>query len=113
MLSRPIVEEANTMAPAFARIFKEMIIVTDPSRPFPRAAKGTIQRKAAIQAYEAEIIKLSVSMISVASTKADEVLAMRQLRKAATYEASRYRSPGEKVTCLNGCPSTRHSSTTV
>ncbi|KZP21523.1 acetyl-CoA synthetase-like protein, partial [Athelia psychrophila] len=32
----PTVEEANKEAPAFSRIFKEMIIVTDSSKPLPR-----------------------------------------------------------------------------
>ena len=58
---RSIVEEANAAAPAFAKIFKEMIIVTDPSKPLPRAGKGTIQRKAATVAYAGEIVKLYVS----------------------------------------------------
>ena len=49
------------MAPAFSRIFKEMILVTDPARPFPRAAKGTILRKQALELYEDEIKKLYVS----------------------------------------------------
>ena len=57
-LNRPIVEEANTMAPAFARIFKEMIIVTDPDKPLPRAGKGTIIRKQALTVYDKEIEKL-------------------------------------------------------
>ena len=55
---RPVVEDANASAPAFAKIFKEMIIVTHPSRPLPRAAKGTIQRKAAMSMYAEEIEKL-------------------------------------------------------
>ncbi|EKM51562.1 uncharacterized protein PHACADRAFT_127221 [Phanerochaete carnosa HHB-10118-sp] len=54
----PVVEEANAVAPAFAKIFKDMIIVTDPSKPLPRAGKGTIQRKAAISLYTDEINKL-------------------------------------------------------
>ncbi|GJE88440.1 acetyl-CoA synthetase-like protein [Phanerochaete sordida] len=54
----PVVEEANSTAPAFAKIFKEMIIVTDPAKPLPRAGKGTIQRKAALAAYADEIDKL-------------------------------------------------------
>lgn len=52
---RPIVEEANQTAPAFGKIFKEMLIVTDPARPLPRAAKGTIVRKQALALYEREI----------------------------------------------------------
>ncbi|GBE84591.1 acetyl-CoA synthetase-like protein [Sparassis crispa] len=52
------VEEANHAAPPFAKIFKETIIFTDPDRPFPRAAKGTVQRKQALTLYEAEIEQL-------------------------------------------------------
>jgi hypothetical protein len=52
------VEEANRPAPAFSRIFKEMIIVTDPARPLPRAAKGTIMRVQALRLYANEIDEL-------------------------------------------------------
>ena len=52
---RPVVEEANDSAPGFARIFKEMIIVTDPARPLPRAAKSTVLRKLALAEYQKEI----------------------------------------------------------
>lgn len=51
----PVVEKANEQAPAFGRIFKEMIIVTDPTRPMARTAKSTPVRKLVIQAYEKEI----------------------------------------------------------
>ncbi|KAH8103378.1 hypothetical protein BXZ70DRAFT_1055180, partial [Cristinia sonorae] len=51
----PYVEEANKLAPAFARIFKEMIIVTHPDKPMGRAGKGTVLRKQVLQSYEAEI----------------------------------------------------------
>ncbi|KAI0345580.1 acetyl-CoA synthetase-like protein [Trametopsis cervina] len=54
----PIVEEANRKAPAFAKIFKEMIIVTDPKRPFPRAAKGTLLKKQLLALYETDIDRL-------------------------------------------------------
>lgn len=52
------VEEANKHAPAYGRIFKEMILVTDPARPLPRAAKGTIIRKQALMMYKDEIEKV-------------------------------------------------------
>ncbi|CAL1709603.1 unnamed protein product [Somion occarium] len=54
----PYVEEANKLAPSFARIFKEMILVTHPETPMPRAAKGTTQRKLVWAAYREEIDKL-------------------------------------------------------
>ncbi|TCD65176.1 putative NRPS-like protein biosynthetic cluster [Steccherinum ochraceum] len=52
------VEEANKLAPSFARIFKEMIIVTDPSKPMPRAGKGTVQRKQTLKVYAKEVDQL-------------------------------------------------------
>ena len=52
---RSVIEEANESAPRFARIFKEMILVTDPERPLPRAAKSTILRKLALSEYKKEI----------------------------------------------------------
>ncbi|KAJ7496400.1 putative aminoadipate reductase [Mycena latifolia] len=51
----PIIEDANEIAPAFSRIFKEMILFTAPTKPLPRAAKGTVLRKAALNLYATEI----------------------------------------------------------
>ncbi|EKM52251.1 uncharacterized protein PHACADRAFT_260494 [Phanerochaete carnosa HHB-10118-sp] len=52
------IEEANALVPGFAKIFKEMIIVTDPAKPLPRAAKGTIIRKQVLAAYSEKIEEL-------------------------------------------------------
>ncbi|KAH9946609.1 hypothetical protein B0H21DRAFT_693457 [Amylocystis lapponica] len=49
------VEEANQDAPAFGKIFKEMILVAAPARPFERTAKGTIGRKKTLALYEEDI----------------------------------------------------------
>lgn len=49
----PSVQEANTVAPAHAKVEKSLILVVD--RPLIRAGKGTIQRAASIQQYTAEI----------------------------------------------------------
>ncbi|KIJ59318.1 hypothetical protein HYDPIDRAFT_118655 [Hydnomerulius pinastri MD-312] len=51
----PLVEEANKSAPAFSRIFKEMILITSSDKPMARAGKGTVQKKATLKDYEAEI----------------------------------------------------------
>lgn len=48
-------EHANNGAPAFARIYKEMILVTDPAKPLPRSAKNTVIRNQAIAIYSEEI----------------------------------------------------------
>ncbi|KAF8217447.1 hypothetical protein K438DRAFT_1656334 [Mycena galopus ATCC 62051] len=51
----PVIEQANAIAPGFSRIFKEMILFASPDKPLPRAAKGTVLRKAAISLYATEI----------------------------------------------------------
>ncbi|KAJ7625813.1 putative nonribosomal peptide synthetase [Roridomyces roridus] len=51
----PIIQEANENAPSFARIYKEMILVTQPSKPMVRAPKGTVIKKATWALYTAEI----------------------------------------------------------
>lgn len=43
------------MTPPYARIFKETIISTIPSKPLPRTAKETIPVKRAIELYGSEI----------------------------------------------------------
>ncbi|EPQ57834.1 acetyl-CoA synthetase-like protein [Gloeophyllum trabeum ATCC 11539] len=65
----PTVEEANKEAPAFSRIFKEMILVTDPARPMARAAKGTVMRKLTLGLYADEIDALYNTVESSMNTK--------------------------------------------
>ncbi|KAG7441935.1 acetyl-CoA synthetase-like protein [Guyanagaster necrorhizus] len=49
------VSRANREAPQHSRIFKEMIIVTHPSKPFTFTVKGTLRRGAILEAYSKEI----------------------------------------------------------
>uniref|UniRef100_D8QBK6 Polyketide synthase-like phosphopantetheine-binding domain-containing protein n=1 Tax=Schizophyllum commune (strain H4-8 / FGSC 9210) TaxID=578458 RepID=D8QBK6_SCHCM len=56
-----IVEEANKVAPAYSRIFKELILVAHPDRPLPRTDKGTVVRKLALKVYEEEIENMWVN----------------------------------------------------
>ncbi|KAK0492011.1 NRPS-like enzyme [Armillaria luteobubalina] len=49
------VSKANEEAPQHSRIFKEMIIVTHPSKPFTFTSKGTLRRRAILEAYSKEI----------------------------------------------------------
>ncbi|KAG6835248.1 putative NRPS-like protein biosynthetic cluster [Arthromyces matolae] len=51
----PVVEEANKVAPAFSRLFKEMILISSREKPIPRSGKGSVMRKLAITVYEKEI----------------------------------------------------------
>ncbi|KAJ7056386.1 putative aminoadipate reductase [Mycena amicta] len=52
------VEKANVVAPAFAKLYKEMILVATSARPMVRAPKGTVEKKATIALYEADIAAL-------------------------------------------------------
>lgn len=60
---RPSIEAANRSSYTFARIFKEAIIFTEPSRPLPRTPKGTIQRAKAAAMYSEEV-EQTYSMIA-------------------------------------------------
>ncbi|KAH9476002.1 putative NRPS-like protein biosynthetic cluster [Psilocybe cubensis] len=65
----PVIEEANRVAPAFSRIFKELIIFTSPNKPLPRAGKGTVMRKASLALYHEEIEALYASIESTVSAE--------------------------------------------
>ncbi|KAK4194252.1 putative peptide synthetase [Triangularia verruculosa] len=54
----PLIEEANTEYPAYARVWKSSVILTKPEKPFKRASKGSTMRRATYKLYEAEIEKL-------------------------------------------------------
>ncbi|KAL1938320.1 hypothetical protein VTO73DRAFT_11771 [Trametes versicolor] len=54
----PTVERANNFAPSHSRIFKEMITVTSPSKPFQFTAKGTPRRHVSLAEYAAEVDEL-------------------------------------------------------
>ncbi|KAF8908295.1 acetyl-CoA synthetase-like protein [Mucidula mucida] len=51
----PTVERMNGFAPQHSRIFKEMILVAHPNKPFLYTAKNTTRRKPILKEYEQEI----------------------------------------------------------
>jgi len=51
----PFVEQANAFAPTHSRIFKEMIIVCKPDKPFEYTAKGNPRRHVSVALYDDEI----------------------------------------------------------
>ncbi|KII90646.1 hypothetical protein PLICRDRAFT_52360 [Plicaturopsis crispa FD-325 SS-3] len=67
----PVIEQANKIAPAFSRIFKEMILITKPDKPMVRLAKGTVMRKATLAAYDAEISALYETVAQTLSSGAN------------------------------------------
>ncbi|KXN87847.1 L-aminoadipate-semialdehyde dehydrogenase large subunit, partial [Leucoagaricus sp. SymC.cos] len=51
----PTVEKVNDFAPAHSRIFKEMILATNPKKPLEFTPKGTPRRQVCLKTYETEI----------------------------------------------------------
>ena len=47
------VEEVNKSSPVYARVEKEMILAV--KEPFPKTAKGTVQKKALLDLYEKKL----------------------------------------------------------
>ncbi|KAF1948194.1 acetyl-CoA synthetase-like protein [Byssothecium circinans] len=54
----PTIQEANRMCPAYAVITRSLVYLVDASQPFPKTAKGTVQRKATAEMYKEELNKL-------------------------------------------------------
>jgi aryl carrier-like protein len=51
----PTVQEANKIAPGFAKIPKSLILFAKPGKPFSRAGKGTVQRQMTVKSYASEL----------------------------------------------------------
>ncbi|EJC99743.1 acetyl-CoA synthetase-like protein [Fomitiporia mediterranea MF3/22] len=51
----PSIERANEIAPSYARIYKEMVLVTSPGKPFTYTVKGIVRRQEATTNYKEEI----------------------------------------------------------
>lgn len=60
----PVVEEANHQAPAFSKIYRDMIILAPPTKSLPRSSKGSIHRKSSLNAFSTEISDLYLSIKS-------------------------------------------------
>jgi hypothetical protein len=49
------VQQANAIAPAYSKIYKEMILIALPSKPLQYGSKGHVLRKSALDTYQQEI----------------------------------------------------------
>jgi hypothetical protein len=54
----PTVMKANAIAPAYSKIYKEMILFASPPKPVDYNFKGVMTRKAVLSQYKAEIDQL-------------------------------------------------------
>src|ERR1700709_262412 len=48
-------ERVNKESPGYARVVRDMILIATPDKPFPRAGKGTVQRRLAVEMYGPEL----------------------------------------------------------
>lgn len=55
-----LVETLNRTSPTCGQIMKDFVVLAEAGRPFPRAGKGTVQRKAAFRLYQKEIENLYI-----------------------------------------------------
>ncbi|KHO00565.1 Male sterility, NAD-binding protein [Metarhizium album ARSEF 1941] len=51
----PLIEELNKETVAHGRISRQLVALSDPDVPFPRASKGTVQRTLAVRTYRHKI----------------------------------------------------------
>lgn len=58
------IEEANSQAPGQARITRDMILITHPSKAFVRSPKGTVVRSMTSDQYQDEIAELYTRSVS-------------------------------------------------
>lgn len=61
----PVVEEANRISPAYARVSKSHILFTSSEKPMSRAGKGTVQRRFTIEKFSAEIDALYADAVKM------------------------------------------------
>lgn len=54
----PLVEAENKRGVSSGRVLKHMILIGTPEKPFPRAGKGTVQRRYTVDLYAQEITTL-------------------------------------------------------
>ena len=81
---RPTVERMNDYAPQHSRVFKEMILVTSPDKPFTYTAKSTPRRQAIINEYEPEIEAIYAA--AAESTQAEDLTPPVHWDEAETKE---------------------------
>jgi acyl-coenzyme A synthetase/AMP-(fatty) acid ligase len=55
---RPFIEQANRVCPSYDRLSSDLVVITAPDRPLPRAAKGTIQRAQSYALYKLDLDSL-------------------------------------------------------
>lgn len=70
-LLRPSIKMANDYAPAHSRLFREMIILAKPNKPFTFTGKGSIRKSAVVADYDDEIVATYAAVEAATSANVD------------------------------------------
>ncbi|KAK5123225.1 hypothetical protein LTR85_003424 [Meristemomyces frigidus] len=65
----PVIEGVNRESQGYARVMRDMILIAKSDRPFPRAGKGTVQRRLAVDSYESELDALYAAIEDPRATR--------------------------------------------
>ncbi|KAK4997012.1 hypothetical protein LTR66_003502 [Elasticomyces elasticus] len=84
----PVIEKANVEAPQHAQIFRHKVAIATPSKPFRRAAKGTVVRKLTLGDYSAEIETLYSSAVTDTPRNVSTLEAPEDLEAVKEYVRS-------------------------
>ncbi|KAF7929570.1 hypothetical protein EAE99_004474 [Botrytis elliptica] len=83
----PTIKTANITCPAHARIMnKDFVAFTKPDKPFPRAGKGTVQRRQAEKLYETELNSLYETSINGQVFNKENINEISSLDKGASFD---------------------------
>ncbi len=69
----PVVIRVNQETVSHGEITRQLVMLTSPDKPFPRAGKGTIQRGAAVKLYKDEIDRLYEEQGQVSDTEVPQI----------------------------------------
>ncbi|KAJ7289095.1 hypothetical protein C8J57DRAFT_1627484 [Mycena rebaudengoi] len=81
----PTLQQANKSTPGHSRLFKDMIILSDPSKPFQMTAKGTLRRSAILEDYAQEIEEAYVAFGKISPSSSTGVARGTLEMKGALY----------------------------
>ncbi|KAK5019019.1 putative NRPS-like protein biosynthetic cluster [Cryomyces antarcticus] len=84
----PVIEKANVEAPQHAQIFRHKVAIAMPSKPFRRAAKGTVIRKLTLGDYSTEIEALYSSAVTDTPQNVSNLEAPEDLEAVKEYVRS-------------------------
>ncbi|KAH9917018.1 uncharacterized protein B0H18DRAFT_1123857 [Fomitopsis serialis] len=107
----PTIEKMNAYAPQHSRLFKEMILVVRPSKPFVYTPKRTVRRGAVINLYEEEIdalyktVEASGAQANIPSPSQWDVSASTEFVRRVVWAVMTHKVADDDDVFQHGCDS--------